>query len=183
VWGADGQTERGASARRLGTRLRRLWSARLARWHRQAYLLAGDAPRADDIVQQTCTNLFVHWRRASSTDNPDSYVNAMLVKVFLSERRRGWAMRVRLTDTLPETPFTAADPDDRTMLRRALAQLPPRQRAVLVLRYVYDLPVAEVATVLGCSEGTVKSQAYHGLAGLRRLLGTEALADLANRGD
>src|SRR5688572_12868588 len=83
-------------------------SARLARWHRQAYLLAGDAHRADDIVQQTCTNLFVHWRRASSTDNPDSYVNAMLVKVFLNERRRGWAMRVRLTDTLPETPFTAA---------------------------------------------------------------------------
>ncbi|GIH08404.1 RNA polymerase sigma24 factor [Rhizocola hellebori] len=158
-------------------------SARLARWHKQAYLLAGDPHRADDIVQQTCTNLFVHWRRASTAYDPDRYVNAMLVKVFLNERRRGWARRVWLTDTLPEIPVTAADPDDRTMLRHALTQLPPRQRAVLVLRYVYDLPVAEVAALLGCSDGTVKSQAYHGLAGLRRLLGTDALAALANRGE
>ncbi len=158
-------------------------SARLGRWHRQAYLLAGDAHRADDIVQQTCTNLFVHWRRASTADDPDRYVHAMLVKVFLSERRRGWATRVRLGGVLPETTVPETFTDERTMLHHALAKLPPRQRAVLVLRYVFDLPVAEVAGLLGCSEGTVKSQAYHGLSGLRRLLGADALTDLANRGD
>ncbi len=158
-------------------------SARLARWHRQAYLLSGDRHRADDIVQQTCTDVFVHWRRVSSAANPESYVNAMLIKVFLNERRRGWATRVRLTGAMPDMPAAADDPDDRTILHSALAKLPPRQRAVLVLRYVYDLPVAEVAAALRCSEGTVKSQAHHGLAGLRRLLGADALTNLANRGD
>lgn len=145
--------------------------ARLAAWHRQAYMLTGDGHRADDIVQQTCVDLFVYWRRAVAATDPDRYVRAMLVRTFLNERRRGWARRVHLTDTVPDRPVTDPEGEERTTLHTALLQVPPRQRAVLVLRYLYDLSVAEVADLVGCSPGTVKSQAFHGLAALRRLLG------------
>jgi RNA polymerase sigma-70 factor (sigma-E family) len=149
--------------------------ARLAPWHRQAYMLTGDAHRADDVVQQTCVDLFVHWRRVMAATDPDRYVRGMLVRTFLNERRRGWAKRVHLTEVHPDRP--TADPaggEERTLLHAALLQVPPKQRAVLVLRYLYDLSVAEVADLIGCTPGTVKSQAFHGLAALRRLLGEAA---------
>lgn len=149
-------------------------SARQASWHRQAYMLTGDGHRADDIVQQTCVDLFVYWRRAMAAVDPDRYVRAMLVRAFLNERRRGWAKRVQLTDAVPDRPFTDPDSEERTTLHAALLQVPPKQRAVLVLRYLYDMSVAEVAEVVDCSPGTVKSQAFHGLAALRRLLGDAA---------
>jgi RNA polymerase sigma-70 factor (sigma-E family) len=148
--------------------------ARQASWHRQAFMLAGDAHRADDLVQQTCVGLFVHWRRVLAADDPDRYVRAMLVRAFLNERRRGWAKRVRLTEAVPDRPTADPAAEERTALHAALLQVPPKQRAVLVLRYLFDLSVAEVADLVGCSEGTVKSQAFHGLAALRRLLGDAA---------
>ncbi len=149
-------------------------TARLAQLHRQAYMLTGDAHRADDLVQQTCVNLFVYWRRAMGASDPDRYVRAMLVRAFLNERRRGWARLVRLTDAVPDRPVAETGGEERTLLHAALLRVPPKQRAVLVLRYLYDMPVAEVAELVGCSEGTVKSQAFHGLAALRRLLGDAA---------
>lgn len=149
--------------------------ARQASWHRQAFMLTGDAHRADDLVQQTCVDLFVYWRKAVAASDPDRYTRAMLVRTFLNERRRGWAKRVRLTDTVPDQPFHDPVSDERTLLHAALLQVPPKQRVVLVLRYLYDMPVAEVAEAIGCSQGTVKSQAFHGLAALRRLLGDAAV--------
>jgi RNA polymerase sigma-70 factor (sigma-E family) len=148
--------------------------ARQVSWHRQAFMLTGDGHRADDLVQQTCVDLFVCWRRAMAATDPDRYVRAMLVRTFLNERRRGWAKRVQLTGSVPDRPFTDRETDERTALHAALLQVPPKQRAVLVLRYLYDMSVAEVADAVGCSPGTVKSQAFHGLAALRRLLGDVA---------
>lgn len=146
--------------------------ARLPVLRRTAYQLTGDAHRGDDLVQQTLTKLYVKWRRAREADNLDAYARTILVRVFLDERRLLWS-RVRLVDALPESP-TATDgaAEDRALVRAALARVPPRQRAVLVLRFLDDLPVDEVARILGCSPGTVKSQTSYGLATLRRLLGT-----------
>ncbi|WP_131741518.1 SigE family RNA polymerase sigma factor [Actinomadura roseirufa] len=144
---------------------------------RLAHLLCRDPHHADDIVQTALTRLYVHWRRARAADDVDRYVRAMLVRSFLSERRLAWA-RVRLTgapaDVPGQPPAPVADLETRAVVRAALGRVPPRQRAVLVLRFLCDLPVAEVAQILGCSEGTVKSQTAHGLARLRVLLGGAA---------
>jgi DNA-directed RNA polymerase specialized sigma24 family protein len=89
----------------------------------------------------------------------------------------GWLARVRLFRETPEPPpFEDGGIEDRQVVRAALSQVPRRQQAVLVLRFFYDLPVHEVAGMLGCSSGTVKSQTARGLATLRRLLGERELA-------
>ncbi|MQY09127.1 SigE family RNA polymerase sigma factor [Actinomadura macrotermitis] len=138
---------------------------------RTAHLLCRDPHRADDIVQAALTRLYVHWRRARAAGDLDRYARAVLVRAFLNEQRLRWA-KVRLTAAPAETPAPPGpDVETQVVLRAALARLPPRQRAVVVLRFLCDLPVAEVAAALGCSEGTVKSQTAHGLARLRTLLG------------
>ncbi|MBT2213142.1 SigE family RNA polymerase sigma factor [Actinomadura sp. NEAU-AAG7] len=153
---------------------------------RIAHLLCHDAHRADDIVQTTLTRLYVHWRRARAAKDTDRYVRAMLVRVFLSERRLAWT-RVRLTGAPADTPGRASAPgpdvETRAVVRAALERVPRKQRAVLVLRFLCDLPVAEVAEILGCSEGTVKSQTAHGLARLRALMGARDAAFPTGRGE
>ena len=146
-------------------------TAALPSLRRTAYLLCGDVHRADDIVQIAITRLYTSWRRARAADNLDAYVRAIVVRTFLNERRRPWS-RVRLYEQIDDLQVTN-DPDVETReeVRRALRLVPQRQRAVLVLRYLLDLPVAEVAEALRCSEGTVKSQASRGLAALRTQLG------------
>jgi RNA polymerase sigma-70 factor (sigma-E family) len=146
-------------------------SARLARLHRQAYLLTGDRHLADDLVQQTCLNLYVHWRKARQADNLAAYVNGTLVKAFLNERRKPWSQRVRVIESPPDLPeVRAGQVEERVLLRQALSRVPRRQRLVLILRFLCDQSVAEVAAALECSPGTVKSQCSHGLAALRRAL-------------
>jgi RNA polymerase sigma-70 factor (sigma-E family) len=143
---------------------------------RLACALCGDEHRGDDIVQQAMTRLYTHWRRASAANNIDHYVRTILVRVYIDERRLAWSSRVRLSADPPELPAVdGPDVEERSLLRECLAQVPRRQRAVLVLRYLYDLPIEEVAQTLGCSTGTVKSQTSHGLAALRRLLATQEL--------
>jgi RNA polymerase sigma-70 factor (sigma-E family) len=142
---------------------------------RLAFSLSGDDHQADDLVQETLTKLYLRWERASAADNIDAYVHTMLVRTFLDDKRRGW-WRVRLPGAMPDR--AVADPgvshEDRAVLRAALAKIPPRQQAVLVLRFVHDLPVNDVAEIMGCSAGTVKSQCARGLATLRRQLGGRA---------
>jgi RNA polymerase sigma-70 factor (sigma-E family) len=137
---------------------------------RVAFLLCGDEHRADDLVQETITKLYARWARVRRADNVDGYVHTMLLRVFFDEQRRGW-WRVRLSATPPEIATSPAGLEYRTMLRTALDRVPPRQRAVLVLRFLCDLPVGEVARILGCSDGTVKSQTTHGLKAMRKALG------------
>jgi RNA polymerase sigma-70 factor (sigma-E family) len=146
-------------------------TARIPALRRLAYLLTGDGHRADDLVQQTITTLYVKWQRARTADHLDGYVRTMLVRAYLDDRRLAWS-RVRLFRDAPEpVPVEDGGAEDRHVVRAALAKVPRRQQAVLVLRFFYDLPVDEVATMLGCSAGTVKSQTSRGLGALRRLLG------------
>ncbi|MGW4499227.1 SigE family RNA polymerase sigma factor [Micromonospora sp. NPDC004336] len=143
--------------------------AGMTRWRRTAYLMCGDWDRGDDILQRVLTELYRNWARARRADNLDALVRTMLVRRLIDERRLRWA-RVVLGHALPERAAGGADPTDRITLVGALRRLPPRQRAVLVLRYFQDLGVDETARTLGCSPGTVKSQAAKGLATLRALL-------------
>ena len=144
---------------------------RIPALRRIAYLLSGDLHQADDLVQETITKLYARWPRIAAVDNVDAYTHTMLVRAFLDEKRRGW-WRVRLFGSPPERAASVAGAaEDRAMLRGALAKVAPRQQAVLVLRYLCDQSVAEVAEILGCSEGTVKSQTTHGLNALRKILG------------
>ncbi|GAA2411628.1 SigE family RNA polymerase sigma factor [Actinomadura vinacea] len=158
-------------------------TAHLPRLRRIAHYLCKDAHRADDLVQITLTRLYTHWRRAQQANNLDRYVERMLVRCFFNDQQLGWWSRVRLTGAPKETPAMAPAPpgpdvETRTVVHAALAQLPPRQRAVLVLRFLCDLPVAEVAEILQCSTGNVKSQTSRGLVTLRGLLGEQMLVIL-----
>jgi RNA polymerase sigma-70 factor (sigma-E family) len=152
-------------------------NARVPALRRTAYALCGDSHEADDLVQETLTKLYARWSRAAKADNVDAYVHTMLARVFIDSRRRGW-WKVRLVGSSAPDAETAmsGSPEDRTVVRGALDRLPPRQQAVLVLRYLCDQPIREVARLLGCTEGTVKSQTSHGLARLRDLLDATATA-------
>lgn len=146
-------------------------TARLPELRRLAGSLCKDAHRADDVVQNAITKLYVHWRRARSADNLDVYVRTIVVRTFLNDQRLRWT-RVRLTDDFTELPAQQPrEVETRLVVADALRRLPPKLRAVLVLRFLYDLPVREVAATLGCSEGTVKSQTSRGLTVLRQSLG------------
>ncbi|OLF07296.1 SigE family RNA polymerase sigma factor [Actinophytocola xanthii] len=137
---------------------------------RSAYRLCGDSHRADDLVQQAITKLYVNWRRARAADNTDAYLQRILVRVFLDERRLRWS-GVSLFAMAPDVVVQPdGRADDRAVLRAALDRLPRRLCTVLVLRFLFDMSVEDVAEVLGCSQGTIKSQTSRGLAAMRRLL-------------
>jgi RNA polymerase sigma-70 factor (sigma-E family) len=140
---------------------------------RTAYLLTGNAADAEDLLQTALAKLVRVWDRVSGTGDVDAYLRRVLVNAHVSRGRRLWH-RERPTDAPPELPIR--DPyvtlDDRDQLRRALARLTPGERRAVVLRHVEDLPEAEVARLLGCSVGTVKSQSSRGLAKLRLALET-----------
>jgi RNA polymerase sigma-70 factor (sigma-E family) len=139
-----------------------------------AHLLTGDRQLAEDVVQTALANTALAWPRVRRKDNPESYVRRAIVTTHLNaQRRRPWLERPH--EVLPEA-IDRRRPedelDDRDLMWQALSELPPRQRAVLVLRYYEDLSEADIAEVLGCSRGTVKSQASKGLVHLRRIVET-----------
>ncbi len=143
-----------------------------ALWLRRvAYLLCQDWDQADDLAQTAMTKLYAHWPRARKVENLDAYLRTILVNTFLSEARRPWWKRIALLDHVADDlPAETPDLDASLDVRDALADLPPRQRATLVLRYYCDLTVEQTAAELGCSQGTVKSNTSRGLASLRVLL-------------
>jgi RNA polymerase sigma-70 factor (sigma-E family) len=134
---------------------------------RTAYLLTRDWALAEDLLQTALARAWEAWARIDG--DPEPYVRRILVNTYASAWRRRWRGELP-TAELPEA-ADAGDPhrgfDDRDRLWRALGRLPRRQRAVLVLRYFEDLSEQEIADALGCSVGTVKSQASRAMAKLR----------------
>jgi RNA polymerase sigma-70 factor (sigma-E family) len=140
---------------------------------RTAYLIVWDDGEAEDIVQECLLKAARRWPRIRRMEQPRAYVRRMLVNLALDDAR-GRARRRTELEPGALAGRIALDPlpafDERTELLQALGELPERQRAVLVLRYFNDLTEAQVAEVLGCAPGTVKSSASRGLARLREAL-------------
>jgi RNA polymerase sigma-70 factor (sigma-E family) len=137
---------------------------------RTAVLLTGDRGAAEELVQETYERIYVHWRRVRGT-TPEAYARKTLTNLVANRwRSRGRKPEVALDDRHdPAIPDAADGFVVRDQLLAALQALPPRQRAVIVLRYYEDLTEAQTAEVLRCSIGTVKSQASRALDKLRQL--------------
>jgi RNA polymerase sigma-70 factor (sigma-E family) len=147
-------------------------AARQGALYRIALLLTGHRQDAEDLVQIGLTKLALHWTSLARSGAADSYVRKILYHQQVSRWRSSGYRREYVTPDLPDAGTIsdpAADSTLKISLERALGQLTRRQRAVVVLRYYEDLPEAEVAKILGCSVGTVRSQNHRGLARLRAL--------------
>jgi RNA polymerase sigma-70 factor (sigma-E family) len=141
-----------------------------------ALLLTGRRrAEAEDLLQDVLERAFRHWSRITRQDGPEPYVRKMLVNAATDRWRR---LRFRREEPLAYDSVAVAAGDeaseaaDRDLLLRALAALPPRQRAVLVLRYLEDLSAEQTAAILDCTVGTVKSQSSRALARLRETTAT-----------
>lgn len=140
---------------------------------RLGFVLSGDHHQAEDLAQSALMNTYRHWRRVRRMDDPHAYVRRILVNSHVSAARR------RSSGELPapaiESPDVEPDPAlalvEHDRLWRLLAGLPPRERAVLVLRYYEDLDHASIATVLGIRESTARATASRALAALRAARG------------
>ena len=136
---------------------------------RTAYLLTGNAQQAEELVQDTLVRLYPKWDRVAGADVPLAYVRRSLTNNFLNGRRRRSAGDLLFA----EPPEQSYDPElgnqlsDRQLVRRLLNSLPPRQRAVLVLRFFDDLEDTEIASIIGCRRGTVRSIISRSLQQLR----------------
>jgi RNA polymerase sigma-70 factor (sigma-E family) len=144
---------------------------------RAGCLMTGDAGEAEDLVQETFIRVARRWHRVAAMDHPVAYARRVLFNLALDGARRRSQQRAELEppggqpDVTDESATRALQQvDDLAEFRWALDRLAPRERAVLVLRYWADLPVAEVAGILGCSAGTVKSTASRGAAWLAQIL-------------
>ncbi len=149
---------------------------------RTAYLVVWDPVEAEDLVQECLLSVARRWPRVRRMDHPHAYARRVLINLALDGAKRRTRSRRELVGD--EAVTLAAVPDEsaarrmnavgvRAELIAALATLPPRQRAVLVLRYFEDLSEAQVAELLGCSVGTVKSTASRGLTRLQAALSPE----------
>lgn len=139
---------------------------------RTAYLIIGDLHEAEDLVQETLFKLASRWPRVSRMENPVAYARRILINQALHGSKKRSRKRAELNTAAPPIQI-ASNPDNleiRDELFDALAALPPRQRAALVLRYFLDLSEADAATALGCSLGTVKSSTSRGLRQLQQTL-------------
>jgi RNA polymerase sigma-70 factor (sigma-E family) len=139
--------------------------------HQSAYLLCGDWHLAHDLVQETLVKAYRHWPRVRQADNPDAYVRRILINEVRGRwRRRERAVPVTHFAAEPAVPDATDDIARRDRVLQALLELPLQQRVTVVLRYLEGLTQAETAELLGCTEGTVKSQSSRALAKLRNFL-------------
>lgn len=160
-------------------------AARLQPLLRYAVMLTGDPHLAQDLVQDTMVRVQLKWRRVAASDIPETYVKRMLTNAYVDLRRGSWLRRVVLradpAEPGPIVPDHATATAERDEVWALLANLPPRQRAVLVLRFYEELDDTQAAEVLGCAVGTVRSLVSRALANLRQHLAGPVSARL--RGD
>jgi RNA polymerase sigma-70 factor (sigma-E family) len=152
-------------------------AARGASLTRFAYVLSGgDEHLAHDLVQDTLLKAYRRWARVRGADAPDAYVRRMLVNEFLSWRRRA-STRELTVAVVPDAPAVGPAPEDavpQTDVWFQISRMPPRQRAVLVLRYYEDLPDQEIANLLNYRVGSVRTIARRALEQLARRMGHES---------
>jgi RNA polymerase sigma-70 factor (sigma-E family) len=141
---------------------------------RVAYVLTGDQHAAEDLLQTALTKAAARWGRIHTS--PDAYVRQVMYREQVSGWRRARDRETTMAD-LPDQAAAAAETsaETRLSLQQALRALPAGKRAVLVLRYFEDLPETQVAGILGCSVGTVRSQTYKALTQLRAALASAGL--------
>ncbi|GHI08133.1 RNA polymerase subunit sigma-24 [Streptomyces cellostaticus] len=160
-------------------------TGRWPRLMRTAFLLTGEQHAAEDLVQSTLEQVYVNWRRVGSADDPEAYVRRVMINAHARRHRRRLKEFLAprddsgLAHEVPDTGDRIAQADDRSALLKALAQLPARQREAVVLRYWEDLTETQAAEAMGCSVGTVKSNAAKGIAKLRAV---EGLAETVTQG-
>ncbi|GGS44371.1 MULTISPECIES: SigE family RNA polymerase sigma factor [Streptomyces] len=148
-------------------------AVRAGHLYRAACLLtAGDTHLAEDLVQETLGRIYVRWGRVARADNPAAYAQTVLTRAFLAHQRRR-SSGERATGTLPEVAYAAGDTPLRLTLLDALARLPAKDRAVVVLRYWEDRSVQETADALDASSAAVRTRCTRALARLRELLGED----------
>ncbi|MFD7391429.1 SigE family RNA polymerase sigma factor [Streptomyces sp. NPDC059852] len=154
----------------------RFAAARAGHLYRSACLLtAGDTHLAEDLVQEALGRIYVRWGRISRVDNPAGYAQTVLTRLFLAHQRRRSSTE-RATDTLPDRASSDGGHGDlplRLTLLQALARLPAKDRAVVVLRYWEDRSVEETADVMNASSAAVRTRCTRALGRLRELLGEE----------
>lgn len=150
-------------------------AARATSLLRVAYLACGDETEAEDLLQTALERTYKNWDRVACYDNPDAYVRRVIINAAINRARRRAILNIIPMRNPPETSVREGDPDLFHVLMDAMRALPPRQRAVIVLRYWEDLSETQTAEVLGCAVGTVKSQASKAMAKLRSALGEETV--------
>ena len=135
-----------------------------------AWLLTGDRGRAEDLVQETVWRTFRAWHRLEAREAAGAYARTTMVRLAQRQRRRRWHGERATAPADLERPSADSEStrvDDAIVLGRALAELPSDQRVILVLRYYEGCSEAEIAEIVGCAAGTVKSRSARGLAALR----------------
>nr|WP_300047888.1 SigE family RNA polymerase sigma factor [uncultured Nocardioides sp.] len=152
--------------------------ARTPQLYRAAWLMCGDAHRAEDLVQETLAKVYVRWHRrlGGPIEHPVAYAHTTLTRTYISAQRRR-SNHETPVDDLPEGVEQRGDADTTLALRAALAQLAPLDRAVLVMRFLEDVSVADTADALGLSPGAVRNRTLRALDRLRAVLGP-SLRDL-----
>ena len=153
-------------------------AARSSQLYRSAYLLTTSPHAAEDLLQTALAKTYAAWGRVRAADDPVAYVHGVLIKSFLSERRRRSSTELPVADaplvSLTQRPAATADPTERVALMAALSQLAPLDRAVVVLRFWEDRSVTQTAADLDLSEAAVKNRSLRALRTLRGLLADTA---------
>jgi RNA polymerase sigma-70 factor (sigma-E family) len=148
-------------------------NARAHRLRDTAYLLCGDWHLAEDLTQATLVKLYLGWRRVERAQNIDAYARAVMLRVFLDNRRLKRSADKPMAELPEPTVVGSAEPETRLTLMGALRRVSPNRRAVLVLRYWEDLSVETVAAAMSMTPGAVKALTVRALAELREVLGTD----------
>lgn len=156
-------------------------TARSSSLFRTAYLMVGDYQLAQDLLQESLVKTYVAWPRLRDVGNVEAYARRVVVTTSISWRRRR-SFHERPVDALPDrsVPDAAEQVAARTDLWSQIHALPPRQRAAVVLRYCEDLSEAKTSELMGCSVGSVKRHAAHGLAKLRDRMGAPLAVPFAD---